>query len=101
VALLPSPERCSRFGGSSEEVQRLFTQNLVGVSMHLCQGHEAVAVDARAAYERSYRSPGVVLNRLFSYRVSALASCTAPHRSASNASVFGRTRQPHSRTLCE
>jgi acetoin:2,6-dichlorophenolindophenol oxidoreductase subunit alpha len=53
--------------GFEEEVQRLFTQNLVRGSTHLCTGQEAVAVGGCAALRKddsmlcTYRGHGAVL----------------------------------------
>ena len=50
-----------------EEIQRLFTQNLVRGSTHLCSGQEAVAVGGCAALREgdsmlcTYRGHGAVL----------------------------------------
>src|SRR5687767_3780935 len=53
--------------GFEDEVQRLFTRNLVRGSTHLCQGQEAVAVGACSALRPgdtmtcTYRGHGAVL----------------------------------------
>jgi acetoin:2,6-dichlorophenolindophenol oxidoreductase subunit alpha len=69
-----SPEQLERFLSAmieirlfEEEVQRLFTRNLVRGSTHLCSGQEAVAVGACGALRQSdsmlctYRGHGAVL----------------------------------------